>query len=77
MNDDVEKIAKTTDCLPFYVARGLAMASFYLARCFQLGLGIQQDAAEAKKYYSKVSWRCPVHFWSLNIWNLRLNGSMS
>ncbi|XP_066488645.1 LRP2-binding protein [Tiliqua scincoides] len=54
VDDDVEKIAKTTDCLPFYVARGLAMASFYLARCLQLGLGIQQDAAEAKKYYSKA-----------------------
>ncbi|KAJ6668590.1 hypothetical protein lerEdw1_012072 [Lerista edwardsae] len=54
MNDDVEKIAKTTDCLPFYIARGLAMASFYLARCFQLGLGTPQDAAEAKKYYSKA-----------------------
>lgn len=53
-HDDVEKIAKTTDCLPFYIARGLAMSSFYLARCLQLGLGTQQDAAEAKKFYSKV-----------------------
>ncbi|XP_062991519.1 LRP2-binding protein [Elgaria multicarinata webbii] len=53
-NDDVEKIAKTTDCIPFYIARGLAMASFYLARCLQLGLGTQQDLAAAKKYYSKA-----------------------
>ncbi|XP_061438884.1 LRP2-binding protein [Rhineura floridana] len=53
-NDDVEKIAKTTDCLPFYIKRGLAMASFYLARCFQLGLGTQQDLAAAKNYYSKA-----------------------
>ncbi|KAM6440588.1 LRP2-binding protein isoform 1-T7 [Liasis olivaceus] len=53
-NDDVEKIAKETDCLPFYISRGLAMASFYLARCLQLGLGTQQDLAAAKKYYSKA-----------------------
>ncbi|KAH0616142.1 hypothetical protein JD844_027037 [Phrynosoma platyrhinos] len=53
-DDDVEKIAKATDCLPFYIARGLAMASFYLARCLQLGRGTQQDTAAAKKYYSKA-----------------------
>lgn len=53
-NDDVEKIAKATDCLPFYIAKGLAMASFYLGRCFQLGLGTQQDLAAAKRYYSKA-----------------------
>ncbi|XP_044311175.1 LRP2-binding protein isoform X2 [Varanus komodoensis] len=54
-NDDVENIAKATDCIPFYIARGLAMTSFYLARCLQLGLGTQQDLEAAKKYYSKVS----------------------
>lgn len=54
-NDDVEKLAKATDCIPFYIKRGLAMASFYLARCLQFGLGTQQDLAAAKNYYSKVS----------------------
>ncbi|XP_034298802.1 LRP2-binding protein isoform X5 [Pantherophis guttatus] len=53
-NDNVEKIAEETDCLPFYISRGLAMASFYLARCLQLGRGIQQDLPAAKKYYSKA-----------------------
>uniref|UniRef100_A0A8D0BU80 LRP2-binding protein n=1 Tax=Salvator merianae TaxID=96440 RepID=A0A8D0BU80_SALMN len=53
-NDDVEGIAKATGCLPFYIARGLAMASFYMARCLQLGLGTQQDLVAAKKYYSKA-----------------------
>ncbi|KAF7248869.1 LRP2-binding protein [Varanus komodoensis] len=53
-NDDVENIAKATDCIPFYIARGLAMTSFYLARCLQLGLGTQQDLEAAKKYYSKA-----------------------
>lgn len=49
-------LAKVTDCLPRYVAKGVAMAAFYLARCLQLGLGVQQDQAAAKKCYSKVSW---------------------
>ncbi|XP_053258466.1 LRP2-binding protein isoform X2 [Podarcis raffonei] len=53
-NDDVEKLAKATDCIPFYIKRGLAMASFYLARCLQFGLGTQQDLAAAKNYYSKA-----------------------
>ncbi|KAL8207345.1 UNVERIFIED_CONTAM: hypothetical protein K2H54_054910 [Gekko kuhli] len=53
-NDNVEEIAKATDCAPFYIAKGLAMASFYLARCFQLGLGTKPDEALAKKYYSKA-----------------------
>lgn len=50
-------LAKVTDCLPRYVAKGVAMAAFYLARCLQLGLGVQQDQAAAKKCYSKVSWK--------------------
>ncbi|XP_056182094.1 LRP2-binding protein isoform X1 [Falco biarmicus] len=53
-NDDIKMLAKITDCLPKYVAKGVAMAAFYLARCFQLGRGVQQDQATAKKYYSKA-----------------------
>ncbi|XP_077158354.1 LRP2-binding protein isoform X1 [Paroedura picta] len=53
-NDDIEQLAKATDCLPFYIAKGLAMAAFYLARCLHLGLGIKPDEAAAKKYYSKA-----------------------
>ncbi|XP_074678835.1 LRP2-binding protein isoform X2 [Strix aluco] len=53
-NDDIDTLAKMTDCLPTYVAKGVAMAAFYLARCLQLGLGVQQDQAAAKKYYSQV-----------------------
>ncbi|NXO02876.1 LR2BP protein, partial [Rhinopomastus cyanomelas] len=52
--DDIDKLAQETDCLPSYVAKGVAMAAFYLARCLQLGLGVQQDPAAASKYYSKA-----------------------
>ncbi|KAM9193526.1 LRP2-binding protein [Mergus octosetaceus] len=51
-DDDIDMLAKMTDCLPTYIAKGVAMAAFYLARCLHLGRGVQQDQAAAKKYYS-------------------------
>lgn len=48
-------IAHVTDCLPEFISKGMAMASFYYARCLQLGLGITKDEEAAKHYYSKVS----------------------
>ncbi|NXN12916.1 LR2BP protein, partial [Indicator maculatus] len=53
-NDDIDMLATVTDCVPTYIAKGVAMAAFYLARCLQLGRGVQQDQAAAKKYYSKA-----------------------
>lgn len=69
-NDDVEQIAKATDCMPFYIAKGLAMAFFYLARCLQLGLGTKPDQALAKKCYSKVSFSIPYSLFELNYLNV-------
>ncbi|XP_072480262.1 LRP2-binding protein isoform X2 [Notamacropus eugenii] len=57
---DVPTIAQMTDCLPEYITKGIAMASFYYARCLQLGLGITSDEAEARKYYSKACSLCPA-----------------
>ncbi|XP_036106174.1 LRP2-binding protein [Molossus molossus] len=51
---DIPTIAQVTDCLPEFISRGMAMASFYYARCLQLGLGITKDEAMAKHYYSKA-----------------------
>ncbi|XP_062488234.1 LRP2-binding protein isoform X1 [Pezoporus occidentalis] len=53
-HDDINTLAKITDCLPAYVAKGVAMAAFYLGRCLQLGLGVQQDQAAASKHYSRA-----------------------
>ncbi|XP_062431703.1 LRP2-binding protein isoform X3 [Rhea pennata] len=53
-NVNIDMVAKITDCLPVYVAKGVAIAAFYFARCLQLGLGIKQDEAAAKKYYSRA-----------------------
>ena len=52
---DIPMIAQVTDCLPEFIIRGMALASFYHARCLQLGLGVTKDEATAKRYYSKVS----------------------
>ncbi|NXK45779.1 LR2BP protein, partial [Chauna torquata] len=41
-NDNIDMLARMTDCLPTYIAKGVAMAAFYLARCLHLGLGVQQ-----------------------------------
>ncbi|KAM6075622.1 LOW QUALITY PROTEIN: LRP2-binding protein [Chlamydotis macqueenii] len=48
-NDYIDKLAEITDCLPTYVAKGVAMAG-----CLQLSPGAQHDHAAAKKYYSKA-----------------------
>ncbi|XP_037382270.1 LRP2-binding protein isoform X2 [Talpa occidentalis] len=51
---DIPMIAQVTDCLPEFITRGMAIASFYHARCLQLGLGAAKDEATAKHYYSKA-----------------------
>ena len=52
--DNPEQIAAETDCLPSFVAKGIAMACFYYARCLHLGLGIKKNEELAKQFYSKV-----------------------
>ncbi|XP_058693333.1 LRP2-binding protein isoform X2 [Poecile atricapillus] len=53
-NYDINMLAKISDCHPTYVAKGAAMAAFYLARCFQLGRGTQKDQDASERYYSKA-----------------------
>ncbi|NWV99754.1 LR2BP protein, partial [Machaerirhynchus nigripectus] len=53
-NDNINKQAKITDCHPTYIAKGAAIAAFYLARCLQLGRGTEKDQNAAEKYYSKA-----------------------
>uniref|UniRef100_A0A8C5LIG9 LRP2-binding protein n=1 Tax=Leptobrachium leishanense TaxID=445787 RepID=A0A8C5LIG9_9ANUR len=52
--DNIDQQAKATDCFPLFATKGVAMATFYLARCLQLGLGIHQDTTAATQYFSKV-----------------------
>ncbi|XP_057553100.1 LRP2-binding protein isoform X4 [Hippopotamus amphibius kiboko] len=60
---DIPTIAQVTDCLPEFISRGMAMASFYHARCLQLGLGVTKDEATAKHYYSKPGGRVKMAVW--------------
>ncbi|NXI68547.1 LR2BP protein, partial [Anseranas semipalmata] len=53
-NDNIDTLAEMTDCLPTYVAKGVAMAAFYLARCLHRGLGVQQDQATPYSLFSKA-----------------------
>ncbi|CAH1784642.1 unnamed protein product [Owenia fusiformis] len=53
MLDDVEQIARETECLPGYVAKGLALGCFFYARCLHLGHGVKINKEQAKTYYSK------------------------
>lgn len=50
---DVDLIAKETECLPNYIAKGIAIGCFYYARCLQEGHGVKKDKDEAKMYFSK------------------------
>jgi len=53
--EDAADISRRTDCMEEYIKKGISMASFYLARCYSLGRGKQQDDDDAKKFYSQVS----------------------
>lgn len=52
---NIEHIARETKCLKSYIAKGIALASFTLARCLDLGKGVEKDSKEAKKFYKRVS----------------------
>ncbi|XP_068134806.1 LRP2-binding protein isoform X2 [Hyperolius riggenbachi] len=53
-NDNIGMLAQSADCLLKYTGKGIAIASFYLARCLHLGLGVNQDTAAAKQYYTQA-----------------------
>ena len=52
--ESVDEVSRETDCLPGYVAKGIALGCFFYARCLHQGLGIAKSEDLAKKHYSKV-----------------------
>lgn len=52
--EDVEGLALETDCLPQYVAKGIALGCFVYARCLHHGLGVEQSREQAKYWYSRA-----------------------
>ncbi|KAK7109033.1 LRP2-binding protein-like [Littorina saxatilis] len=51
--NDIDLIARETDCLPGYISKGVSMACFFFARCLYRGLGVKQDPMRAKEFYSR------------------------
>lgn len=50
---DTRLIAKQTDCLPVFIAKGISLACFYYGRCLHLGKGVKKDESLAQGFYSK------------------------
>ncbi|XP_014668292.1 PREDICTED: LRP2-binding protein-like [Priapulus caudatus] len=50
--DNVDEVARSTDCLRDFVSKGVSLGCFYFARCLQLGSGIDQNREKAATYYS-------------------------
>ena len=63
--EDVQGLANETECLPQYVAKGIALGCFVYARCLHHGLGVQQNREQAKYWYSRVG-TCVVTVLSLS-----------
>ena len=51
----MQGLALETDCLPRYVAKGIALGCFVYGRCLYHGLGVEQNREQAKYWYSRVS----------------------
>ncbi|CAG5122290.1 unnamed protein product, partial [Candidula unifasciata] len=51
--EDVPLLAAKTDCLPYYMIKGIAIACFVYARCLASGLSIKANKDLAKEFYSK------------------------
>lgn len=52
--EDIEGLALETDCLPRYVAKGIALGCFVFARCLHHGWGVEQNREQAKRWYSRA-----------------------
>ena len=52
--NDIDELSRTSCCLPQYIRKGIAMSSFILGRCLELGHGIDKDPNQAVMMYKKV-----------------------
>jgi TPR repeat protein len=53
--EDVENIAKVTDCLILYVAKGIALGCFVYARCLYRGHGMEKNEEKAINWFKRVN----------------------
>lgn len=53
--NDVDELARVSCCVPQYIRKGIAIASFILGRCYERGLGVKQDSKQGIAMYKKVN----------------------
>ncbi|XP_065831000.1 LRP2-binding protein-like [Oscarella lobularis] len=51
---DVDDVAARTECEPSYVRKGIAIACFYLSRCYHVGQGVDVSAEHARMLCAKA-----------------------
>ena len=54
--EDVEKIAKVTNCLKLYIVKGIALGCFVYARCLYKGYGVEKNEESATHWFKRVSY---------------------
>ena len=52
--DNIEELSRASGCLPQYIRKGIAIATFILGRCYERGCGVKKDPNEAVLMYKKV-----------------------
>ena len=70
--EDVEKIAKVTNCLKLYIVKGIALGCFVYARCLYKGYGVEKNEENAIHWFKRVSYAYYALLFSAYL--LRLSG---
>lgn len=52
--DNIDELSRASCCLPQYIRKGIAISTFILGRCLELGLGLKKDPNQAVNLYKRV-----------------------
>ncbi|RNA23481.1 LRP2-binding -like [Brachionus plicatilis] len=52
--NDIDKISRETNCLRDFICKGIGLACFTLARCYEMAKGIEKDTNKALYLYKRV-----------------------
>ena len=52
--DNIDELSRVSCCLPQYIRKGIAISTFILGRCLELGYGIKKDPKQSVLMYKKV-----------------------
>ncbi|CAF0728077.1 unnamed protein product [Adineta steineri] len=51
--DNIDELSRISCCLPQYIRKGIAISTFILGRCLELGYGIKKDPSQSVLMYKK------------------------